>query len=213
MSTLTAEIFERVSSSAVLMVPPPNRPLEVARELAKALYTTPNGLILREHRGDLYRWNGTHWPNIDRRDVRAAAYRWLEHAWFIDADQEKQPFAPTRRKIADILDALRAVVLVDSLLEAPTWIHDTTGLAAREIIPMANGLLHVPTRTLLPRTPEFFSHHSLPFEFDIAAPPPIDGSGFSPSSGTETCHRSTRCKRCLAMCSVETPACKRFSSL
>ncbi len=37
---------------------------------------------------------------------------------------------------------------------------------------MANGLLHVPTRTLYAHTPCFFVHHSLPFAFDPAAPAP-----------------------------------------
>jgi putative DNA primase/helicase len=41
------------------------------------------------------------------------------------------------------------------------------------MLAMQNGLLHLPTRTLIEHTPEFFSHHALPFDFDAEAPPPV----------------------------------------
>jgi putative DNA primase/helicase len=43
---------------------------------------------------------------------------------------------------------------------------------AHDIVAMTNGLLHVPSRTMLPHTPTFFSHHALPFAFLPEAPPP-----------------------------------------
>ena len=50
----------------------PTHPMLVARELVKVLYSLPDGgLTLRDHRGDFYRWTGTHWPETDKRDVRA----------------------------------------------------------------------------------------------------------------------------------------------
>ena len=110
------------SKATQFLVPPPSHPMSVARELVKSLFTLPAGLILRDHRGDLYRWNGISWPEIDKRDVRAAAYQLLEHAHYIDPKKGITPFAPSRRKIDDVIDALRAVVLVDSTANAPFWI-------------------------------------------------------------------------------------------
>ena len=36
---------------------------------------------------------------------------------------------------------------------------------ASQLISMANGVLHIPTRTLRPHSPSFFTHHALPFPF------------------------------------------------
>ena len=56
--------------------------------------------------------------------------------------------------------------------DVPTWTDGRFAPPAREMISMANGLLHVPTRTLTSHTPLFFSHHALPFAFDPNAPAP-----------------------------------------
>ena len=141
------------------MVPAPSKPMAVARDLGKALYTDGDGrVLLREHRVDFYRWNGTCWREIDKRDVRGAAYRWLEHAAYVHPKDGLVPFDPSRRKIDDVIDALRAVVLLNSTEEAPCWTDGTTDPPANELISMTNGLLHVPTRTLLPHTPYFFGY-------------------------------------------------------
>jgi putative DNA primase/helicase len=163
--------LERLVKTKTLVVPPPSHPMSVARELVKSLYTLPAGLILRDHRGDLYRWDGARWPEIDKRDVRAAAYQLLEHAHYNDPKEGMKPFAPSRRKIDDVVDALRAIVLVDSAADAPFWIDRHADPPAHEFISMTNGLLHVPTRTLRPHTTQFFNHHALPFVFDKDAPP------------------------------------------
>ena len=154
------------------MLPPPSQPMAVARKLVAALYSVADGLALREHRGDLFHWNGQCWPEMRKQDVRAAAYRFLEHAHYVDPKEGVKPFAPSRRKIDDVIDALRAVVLLDSSADVPTWTDGRFAPPAREMISMANGLLHVPTRTLTPHTPLFFSHHALPFAFDPNAPDP-----------------------------------------
>src|SRR5262245_1211847 len=68
-------------------VPPPSRPLEVAREFVRHAYVNGDGhLVLRDHRGDFFHWNGSSWPEVDRRDVRAGGYRFLDNAHYYDAD-------------------------------------------------------------------------------------------------------------------------------
>ena len=102
------------------IVPPPTSPMAVARDLAKALYTDCDGLVvLRDHRGDFYRWNGRCWPEFNKRDIRGAAYHWLEHACYHHPRYGEERFDPSRRKIDDVIDALRAVVLLGSSVEAP----------------------------------------------------------------------------------------------
>ncbi len=155
------------------IVPPPTQPLRVARELVKALYQDPAGLVLRDFRGDFHRYDGTCWPEVDGRLVRAETYQWLEKA--VCATKKNGttliPWDPTRHKITDVIDALRAVVVLDG--EPPMWTDGSpSDPPADEMVSMRNGLLYVPTRTLLPHTPRFFTHHALPFDFDPRAPAP-----------------------------------------
>ena len=132
-------------------------------------------LLLHDHRGVFFSWDGTCWPERDRRDIRAASYRFLEHAHFYHPDKGEQPFQPSKRKIDDVIDALRAAVILESSVDPPSWTDVSSAQhrpPAREIVSMQNGLLHVPTRTLLAHTPDFFCHHALPFPFEAECAPP-----------------------------------------
>jgi len=154
------------------VVPPPSQPMRVARELVKALYTQPDGIVLRSHRGDFYRWDGTRYREIDRRDIRRAAYDYLEDAVYLHPEQGWLPFAATQRKVHDLIDALHAVIFVESRPDAPLWIDRRETPSAPGVVAMQNGLLHVPTRILHPHTTQFFNHYALPFAFDPKAPTP-----------------------------------------
>jgi putative DNA primase/helicase len=156
-----------------IAVSPPGQPMRVARELVKALYTLPGGIILRSHRGDFYRWDGTRYLEIAHRDVRRGAYDYLEPAVYLHPEHGWLPFAPTQRKVADILDALQAVVFIESRPDAPLWIDHSKTPPAPETVAMTNGLLHVPTRILHAHTTHYFNHHALPFAFDPKAPSPV----------------------------------------
>jgi len=91
-----------------------------------------------------------------RRDIRGACYTYLEDATYIHFEDGRKKFAPTRRKIDDVVDALQSIVLLDSRRQAPMWI-DGTGLPpAMKMISLANGVLHVPSRRLFPATPNYF---------------------------------------------------------
>lgn len=153
-----------------LVLPPPSNPMAVARRFVEALYMLPPGrLILRTHRGDYFRWDGTHYLEITRDDVHARAYAFVEHAVYVHPEKGSQPFAPTQRKMADVLDALRAITHVENRPEAPLWIDARADPCVTDIIALANGLLDVKTRILHPHTPLFFNHHALPFAFDPKA--------------------------------------------
>ena len=169
---------ERPLPPGAIEVPPPGHPMRVARDLVKTLYTEPGGVVLRSHRGDFYRWEGTRYYEVDRRDIRRAAYDWLEPsgeapgAVYCHPKEGWLPFAPTQRKMADLLEALHAVTHIDSRPNAPLWIDGRTTPSAPDLVAMQNGLLHVPTRTLYPHTTAFFNHHALPFAYDPQAPAP-----------------------------------------
>ncbi len=150
------------------IVPPPSIPMAVARALAKSFFSTATGVFtLRVHRGHFYQWNGGHWSAMDTDDVRGEVYRQLEHAQYEHPRKGTLSFAPSQGKINNVMDALRAIVELDTNVEAPCWTDAASvdRLPANEIVSMANGLLHIPTRTLKPHTPHFFCHHSLEFAY------------------------------------------------
>jgi putative DNA primase/helicase len=147
--------------------------MAVARVLIDAIFMTAHGPRLRYHRGIPYSWGGDCWVEIAGRDVRRDAYHFLEDAQYVDPEGGVRPWSPTQRKIDDLLDALQAVTLVESALDSPLWLDRRGGdPAPDEIVSMRNGLLHVPSRTLLSHTPRFFNHNVLPFEFLPEAPAP-----------------------------------------
>lgn len=157
------------------ILPPPSDPMAVAREVAADLYTADERLVLRCHRGDWYSYDGAAWPEIDARAIRARLYDYLEHARYEKESKglvTEEPWAPNRRKVDDVLDALRAVTFL-AAGDPPMWTRNATRRPpAAEMVAMANGLLHVPTRELLAHTPNLFTHHALPFEYDPDAPAP-----------------------------------------
>src|SRR4030095_9291613 len=75
-----------------LIVPPPSDPMAVARALVMALYMTTQGQRLCYHQGVPHIWDGTCWPEIAVRDLRRAAYHFLEAAVYIDKYGERTPW-------------------------------------------------------------------------------------------------------------------------
>jgi putative DNA primase/helicase len=146
------------------VLPPPNAPMEVARLLVAERYTSlTDAPTLYHWRGSWWEWQGPKWIEIERDSMSAAVYRFTEHA----VHGETTPWAPTKRKIGDLLDALRAIVHLPESVSMPTWLdeRDYSGL----VVSTANGLLDVGLRELHPHDPAFFNATSVPFAFDPAA--------------------------------------------
>lgn len=171
----------------------PNRPMDVARDLMPAW--TVNGLpTLRYWRGGWMVWQRTHWTEVDAAEVRACLYRRLEKATFVavrvvkgEEVKDVVAWAPTKRKIADLMEALASIVILPATVDPPSWtamdrlkcdcglnVHDDD----RPVIACANGLLDVTTGELHPLTPGFFNLVSVPFAYDPDAPEPTQWLSF-----------------------------------
>ncbi len=159
-------------SAIPVVLPPPTDPMGISRAFVRAFHEDRKRLTLRYHHGDFYVYRGRHWAEVDERWVRAALYAWLEDATYETPKGALEAWRPNRRKLGDVAEALAAVAYLDDEREAPMWLVDSD-VPANEIISMANGLLHLPTRTLIPHTPGFFNLHSLGFAFDPDAPVPV----------------------------------------
>ena len=128
--------------------------------------------LLIHHGGTFERWNATCWPALEDRALRSSVYRFFADGYYGIPPVLMAPFHPTTRKVADIIDALKAHVHISQHLTAPAWLDGNGPRPADELISLANGLLHIPTRSLVDHTPNFYVSWSLPYDFDSSAPAP-----------------------------------------
>ncbi|MBA2513361.1 MAG: NTP-binding protein [Solirubrobacterales bacterium] len=124
---------------------------------------------MRHWRGGWWEWRTSHWVEIEQRAMQAVAYTFTEHAAYVDEGKHK-PWAPTRYKIVNLLDALGAICHLAEDVVSPSWLDgaEYDGL----LVSTANGLLDVGRRELLAHTPLFWNATSVPFPYDPAAPAP-----------------------------------------
>ena len=162
---------------------PPSQPYENARLFVEQRYDHPEHARLVFHGGEWFAWSGTCWPVCDHGHLRARIYWHFERCHYLVAGKkdalEPVPFDPTRRKIDDIMDALKSLVHVPWTTSNPAWLRHAVdrgttlpNAPADEFIACANGLVHVPTRTLYPCTPTYYVHSAVPFAYLPDAPRP-----------------------------------------
>lgn len=166
--------------AALGVVSSPGEPMANARTFVAEVYTSPDGHPRLLSVGDtFYRYDGTAWRDVPPHEMSAALYRAFEHARYVNEEGQEKRFQPTRAKVANVEDALRAVCLRPVPASVPAWLADAPNdPPAGEIIPCTNGLLHWPTRRLLEHTPRLFAHHSVDLTYDPAAPIPTRWLGF-----------------------------------
>ena len=156
----------------------PRDPLTSAQKFRQLRYTAQNMAILYRH-GDVFRaWDGRCYPVLPDSAVRAALYETLGQALRPMRDRHGkvvgfEPFRPNKKAVDDILDALRADAHLPAARQAPCWLTTGDSPPAAELLPMANGLLHLPTRKLYAATPAFWGHHALDFGYEPEAPEPV----------------------------------------
>ncbi|MCE7080434.1 phage/plasmid primase, P4 family [Streptomyces sp. ST2-7A] len=157
-------------------LPAPSNPLAVARRLLPDWRDEAGRLVFRRWRSSWMRWHGSCWRELDEQQVRAGLYRRLEHAVYDggerDGQQVMREWAPTKQKIGNLLDALGAITLLPTEIDAPAWIDPDAERDQGPIVACRNGLLRIRDRELLPHTPGFFNHVSVPFPYDPGATAP-----------------------------------------
>jgi putative DNA primase/helicase len=156
--------------AAAVSVYPPGQPMPNARLFLGAEYSHRERCLLLHQGGQFYRWDGTCWPALEDPILRAQLYRWFETKKYPEGLALK-PFAPTVRKVADLMDAARAITIIATTTPTPSWLG-TANHPAEQFISAKNGLIHWPTRTLHPHRPDFYVHHAVQFDFDPNAPEP-----------------------------------------
>jgi putative DNA primase/helicase len=153
------------------ILPPPSEPMQVAREFVRHCCLDneePDALTLRYWRGGWWAWRVSHWIEIESHSVRALLYEFTEYASYVSG-KTLAPWAPTRRKIGDLLEALGAIAILDDEIDQPCWID---GRSSGTIVSAGNGLLEVSSRRLLAHSPLYFNQTAVPFDYNFGAPAP-----------------------------------------
>lgn len=157
----------------------PRDPMPSARAFVERAYTVGSVPALRHQGGVFYAYASalSAYVEHDEASVRADLYEFLEHArQFADSNgsrpQTLVPFKPTKSRVENVLDALRAICNLPTSAGAPCWLTPDAGLDPFDVLPCRNGLLYIPTRSLLPATSEFFTLNGLDFPYEADAPEP-----------------------------------------
>jgi putative DNA primase/helicase len=145
-------------------LPAPTAPMAVARQMVAERYSTAGELLLRHWRGGWWQWRRTHWEEREERSVRADAYAFTEHASYL-TDTGSKDWDPNRNKIQNLLEALAAITHLPENVNQPSWL-DTDGPL---VVAVANGLLNLTDRVLLPHSPRYFNQTAVPFDYDPSA--------------------------------------------
>lgn len=159
-----------VDNDAVILNP--QAPLENARALLRARFERDGHRIVHHHGGQLFVWEGARYKARGVQAIENEIYEYLEGtlSWKGKGDAKRLgPFNPERAHVGNVMHALSAVTNQEDGSE-PRWLQPQPGdLPATELLACANGLLHLPTRQLLPHSPRFFNLAAVPYAFDPSA--------------------------------------------
>ena len=155
----------------------PKAPLDSARRLLADRYTINAAQLLHHHRGIFYGWTGTHYLDITQAYIDADIYHFLEYAKKYERrPRQSEPdivdFHPTRAAVGEIHSALRAASYLGDAIESPAWLTEVCDLDPREILSCENGLLHLPSQSLMPHTPFYYTHNAIDYAYEASAKPP-----------------------------------------
>ena len=150
----------------------PRDPLPSARALMSARYMADDEKALHHHRGVFYEWTGACYREADNDSILARIWDYLDGAKRLGKELEEIPFQPNRSSVENVFAALKAVSNLPAHIEPPTWLADSDMPPAHELLPVKNGLLHLPSGTLYRPSPAYFCLNAADVEFDPGAPKP-----------------------------------------
>jgi putative DNA primase/helicase len=171
---LAPEELEPLDAEVVVPDAPivPGDPMPAARAFVDAHFAHGAASRLRRWRGTWLRWEVVKWCEVEADAVKAAAYAYTESAYSEVPGKGYRPWAPNRKKVADLLDAVAAVVALGEGAQPPVWLAPPPSVVGDAVVSVANGLLDVGSRTLLPHDLAYFNQIAVPFAYDPAATAP-----------------------------------------
>lgn len=146
-----------------------------AYRLAAEHFTTEDGTWrLRHWRDDFYLWHCDAYQRATTDDIDACIQNYLEGAYCLKAKGKHESYNPTPHGIGQVREILGGIVHVGDGYGMPCWLEQRdSDPKPGELLVMANGLLHLPTRTLHAHCPRLFTTTALPYPYDPQAKFPM----------------------------------------
>lgn len=166
------EWLGRSDSHAVVLTA---APMDSARTFVEHAYTVDSIRTVHHQAGVFYRYELSSYVEHDEAAVRSELWKFLDAAKIrvkVKEEISVLPFTPNTSKVSNILDALRGVANLPSAQAPPRWLANDPGIDPVDVLACPNGLLHIPTRTLHPLTPHFFTMNGIDFAYEphVGAP-------------------------------------------
>jgi putative DNA primase/helicase len=165
--------FERESEAVNLDI---TDPMACARTVVQTAYQACGMRAIVYWQEEFWNWRDGAWQSMPTSEVSAKVYAFLERAG------EKT----TRRKVGDIIDALRAVAYLNTSYRPPVWLDDPARDTS-DILVCRNGVIDLKTNAMAPISPALFCLSALPVEFDPDAGEPAEWTKFLDSVWPEDC--------------------------
>lgn len=162
------------TSGVIARIPlDPKDPYFSATRFIEERHAIERVLALRHHNGIFYRYQPTtSYREAELATVRAELYGYLARSPKAGG-KSGEYFKPTSANVSDIIDAMRALSHWPVDRPTPCWLEPGHPENPSDLLACANGILHLPTRKLLPSTPHLFTLNGIGFAYQALAPPPV----------------------------------------
>ena len=171
----TIKDFWALPNHKLAVIIDPKDPWDTAQELLEARWTDENGArLLHHYKGEFFQWRSPAYRPVDVNEMKSIVWNFLAKSIVPGDEGSFQECRPNKQLVANVLEGLEAITHLEKDVEPPVWLDDggKGRPPANEIIPCANGLLHISTRTLLLPDPRLFTLNVVPVAFNPKARKP-----------------------------------------
>ncbi len=166
--------LESENSKDKILTLDPQDPYPTALTFIDSLFMKDGCRTLHYYAGSFYLFESNRYIEIETDQMNNILYNFLSTAItpYTDDDGNPKPFKPNTSKINDILNALRAIVLITKDKRPPLWLTEGNHPDPTVILPTKSLLLNLNTFESTPLTPAFFTMCSLDYEYKPESSPP-----------------------------------------
>ncbi|HKQ50463.1 MAG TPA: phage/plasmid primase, P4 family [Phycisphaerae bacterium] len=155
----------------------PSDPLPSARAFLRERFTVDKMLILRFYAGVFFVWRENRYTLLADDELRSILYTFTENTLRPKTTREGRvklvPFHPTKNKVNNIIDAIKAESFLSAGINPPAWLIDRPSFPSADLLlPFRSGILDIPTRRILAPSPMLFSTSALTYDYTENAPRP-----------------------------------------
>jgi putative DNA primase/helicase len=154
----------------------PHDPRSIARKFIDERCRLDGRRTLLHYDHQYFRFDRIIWRPVEEDTLRADLYEFLEKSHQKAQENQFKRIKPKSILVSEVLKALASVVHLRAQDNTPpVWLHSAgkDPPDPQEILPVANGLLHLPTQKLLRPTPCYFGLNGLDYDYDPDAPKPV----------------------------------------